>query len=346
VCAWRLPPRLLLLLLLPPRSETELPEALPFSAADVCELLRLDRQPALLQAVQQLMPSEGAGRVLSCKLLACSRAPACVTEHAGCRCSCWPWQHVALAGCLALALLRGLSALTTSSSRSISLITGTSSSSGSGIDAACQTTTAGQLDGLNRRLLLLEDSYLSKVCVLRAVLYCVLCCVLRVMHVGRSWHLTSPQLNVTAPHTVHTALHPLQTHKGASSLSTLALEEHMAAYRQECDALLEVQVAARVARALEVEVAAARQQAAARYNAQLNAERSELERVHNERLTRLAAREEEVCVCVLREHAWPLFGASRTSNSPRPPRNPDRRLWSARAGNSGSWSQQRTHSAR
>lgn len=48
------------------RSETELPEVLPFTAADLCELMRLDRQPALLQSVQQLMPSEGEGGGSGC----------------------------------------------------------------------------------------------------------------------------------------------------------------------------------------------------------------------------------------------------------------------------------------
>lgn len=33
---------------------------LPFNTSDLCELLRLDRQPVLLAAVQQLMPQEGA----------------------------------------------------------------------------------------------------------------------------------------------------------------------------------------------------------------------------------------------------------------------------------------------
>jgi membrane protein involved in colicin uptake len=106
-----------------------------------------------------------------------------------------------LAGCLGLALLRGLSTLSSgaamppppaaaaaaAAAAAISagdsaigagdsagggLVLHSNSSSGGAVhgehsgsrDAACQTSTAGQLDGLNRRLLLLEDSYLSKVC--------------------------------------------------------------------------------------------------------------------------------------------------------------------------------------
>jgi hypothetical protein len=48
-------------------------------------------------------------------------------------------------------------------------------------------------------------------------------------------------------------------------LPRLALEQHMAAYKAECDAQLEVQVASRVERMREVELAAARQEAAARW---------------------------------------------------------------------------------
>ena len=37
---------------------------LPFTPADLCELMRLDKQPALMAAVQQLLPQEGVqGRV-------------------------------------------------------------------------------------------------------------------------------------------------------------------------------------------------------------------------------------------------------------------------------------------
>jgi hypothetical protein len=49
-----------------------------------------------------------------------------------------------------LALLRGLSLLA-------------SGNNGVTADVSCQTSTIGQLEGLNRKLLLLEDSYLSKV---------------------------------------------------------------------------------------------------------------------------------------------------------------------------------------
>lgn len=48
-------------------------------------------------------------------------------------------------------------------------------------------------------------------------------------------------------------------------LPRLALEQHMSAYKAECDVQLEVQVAARVERIKEVELAAARQEAAARW---------------------------------------------------------------------------------
>lgn len=48
-------------------------------------------------------------------------------------------------------------------------------------------------------------------------------------------------------------------------LPRLALEQHMSAYKAECDAQLEVQVAARVERIKEMELAAARQEAAARW---------------------------------------------------------------------------------
>lgn len=41
------------------RSEVDLPEVLPFSPTDLCELMRLDRQPTLMAAVQQLVPQEG-----------------------------------------------------------------------------------------------------------------------------------------------------------------------------------------------------------------------------------------------------------------------------------------------
>jgi hypothetical protein len=51
-------------------------------------------------------------------------------------------------GCLGLALLRGLSLAASGSPTA---------------EASCQTSTAGQLDGLSRKLMLLEDSYLGKV---------------------------------------------------------------------------------------------------------------------------------------------------------------------------------------
>jgi hypothetical protein len=51
-------------------------------------------------------------------------------------------------GCLGLALLRSLSLAASGSPTA---------------EASCQTNTAGQLDGLSRKLLLLEDSYLGKV---------------------------------------------------------------------------------------------------------------------------------------------------------------------------------------
>lgn len=60
------------------------------------------------------------------------------------------------AGCLGLALLRGLSLLSSGSSSS-------SPGVGGAVDACCQTSTVGQLEGLNRKLLLLEDNYLGKV---------------------------------------------------------------------------------------------------------------------------------------------------------------------------------------
>lgn len=37
----------------------DLPDVLPFTSSDLCELMRLDRQPTLMALVQQLMPHEG-----------------------------------------------------------------------------------------------------------------------------------------------------------------------------------------------------------------------------------------------------------------------------------------------
>jgi hypothetical protein len=45
------------------RSEVDLPDVLPFTAWDLVELLRLDRHPPLLAAVQQLLPQEGESSV-------------------------------------------------------------------------------------------------------------------------------------------------------------------------------------------------------------------------------------------------------------------------------------------
>lgn len=51
-------------------------------------------------------------------------------------------------GCLGLALLRGLSLIASGSSTA---------------DASCQTSATAQLEGISRKLLMLEDGYLEKV---------------------------------------------------------------------------------------------------------------------------------------------------------------------------------------
>ncbi|WIA40584.1 hypothetical protein OEZ86_013925 [Tetradesmus obliquus] len=174
-------------------SETDTAPGQPaYSTEELCQLLRLDRQPQLLQRVQELLPSHG---------------------------------------CLVLALLQALA------------------SSGGGpttADSSCQTSRPGQLDGLKGRLLQLEDAYMAKAA------------------------------------------------QKATADPRLTLDQQMSAYKKECDELVELQVAARVARIREVELAAARQEAAAKYRQQLEADRQELERIHSERLARLAAREEAV----------------------------------------------------
>eukprot|EP00879_Flechtneria_rotunda_P022160 GHRR01023383.1.p1 GENE.GHRR01023383.1~~GHRR01023383.1.p1 ORF type:complete len:390 (+),score=179.75 GHRR01023383.1:188-1357(+) len=134
-------------------------------------------------------------------------------------------------GCFALALLRGLSACTRSAAF-------TSSN-----DAACQTSSSEHMEGLNMRLMHLDNQYIIK---------------------------------------------------ASQKQPRLALEEQMEQYRMECDALVESQVAVRVARLKGMELAAARQEMQAKYRQQYELERMELERVHADRLARLAAREEQV----------------------------------------------------
>eukprot|EP00878_Enallax_costatus_P034253 GHUV01037968.1.p1 GENE.GHUV01037968.1~~GHUV01037968.1.p1 ORF type:complete len:337 (+),score=129.16 GHUV01037968.1:1170-2180(+) len=173
------------------RSDADLAEQPAFTDEDLCQVMRLDRHPRLLERVQQLVRSEG---------------------------------------CLGLALVQALA----------------TTAGASTTDSSCQTSSIGHVEGLNKRLLQLEDSYMTR---------------------------AAQKQNTT---------------------SRVTLDDQMAAYKQECDALAEVQVAARVARMKEVELAAVRQEAAAKYRQQLELDRAELERIHADRLARLAAREDEV----------------------------------------------------
>lgn len=73
------------------------------------------------------------------------------------------------AGCLALALLQALSA----------------SGGATTVDSGCQTSSAGQIEGLGKRLLQLEDSYMAKVPYAELLLtlislqsFFILCCLL------------------------------------------------------------------------------------------------------------------------------------------------------------------------
>eukprot|EP00878_Enallax_costatus_P044610 GHUV01053297.1.p1 GENE.GHUV01053297.1~~GHUV01053297.1.p1 ORF type:complete len:158 (+),score=54.46 GHUV01053297.1:1170-1643(+) len=90
------------------RSDADLAEQPAFTDEDLCQVMRLDRHPRLLERVQQLVRSEG---------------------------------------CLGLALVQALA----------------TTAGASTTDSSCQTSSIGHVEGLNKRLLQLEDSYMTRV---------------------------------------------------------------------------------------------------------------------------------------------------------------------------------------
>lgn len=48
------------------KSESDMPDQPTFSAEELCQLLRLDRQPQLLQRVQELLPAQGVPGCKTC----------------------------------------------------------------------------------------------------------------------------------------------------------------------------------------------------------------------------------------------------------------------------------------
>ncbi len=70
----------------------------------------------------------------------------------------------------------------------------------------------------------------------------------------------------------------------------------MSTYAQECEAHAAAEVAAAVERVRELEVGAARREEAAKGRRALEAQRRELEQLHQDKLAKLRAREEEMQV--------------------------------------------------
>lgn len=66
---------------------------------------------------------------------------------------------------------------------------------------------------------------------------------------------------------------------------------------QECDDMVRDDVAAQVSRVRELEISAVRCEEAAKYRKMIEAERREMDRIYQDRLSKLRQREEELQVC-------------------------------------------------